>query len=235
MTAQPSTYNQSFEKVPLFKTQELAKKLKTNNQRHTLDFYESPHWFVTDTLNYVEVSGVIGECCTGSGAIASFLRYYPSITNVWTNDIDPSKEADYHVDATESWDLPGADWIITNPPFGGSAAPILVNAYAHAKRGVIMFLRQTFMEPCSDRAEFLAAHPPTLELVFPRFKFRKDRSGKRWQTDNCSICAFVWDKQASNQQKIIRPASSISFFHDTPENAPELEKIIEFIKLTHCV
>ncbi len=82
--------------------------------RHELDFYESPHWFVTDTLRHIEVSGVVGECCVGNGAIASQLQLYPQINKVWTNDINPLVSADYHTDATQTWNFPCADWVISN-------------------------------------------------------------------------------------------------------------------------
>lgn len=53
-----------------------------------------------------------------------------------------------------------------------------------------MLLRVSFLEPCNDRAEFLAAHPPRL-FVLPRISFTGD--GK---TDNVTCAWYVWDKEA---------------------------------------
>ncbi|WP_341528488.1 hypothetical protein WKK05_03850 [Nostoc sp. UHCC 0302] len=69
--------------------------------RHPLNFYESPSWFTTELLRHVKLSGVIGEPCVGHGAmpaaggyaIASSLQAWPDTERIWTNDIDPNKQA----------------------------------------------------------------------------------------------------------------------------------------------
>ncbi|ALF56573.1 hypothetical protein ACX27_27355 [Nostoc piscinale CENA21] len=212
-------------------------------ERHRLDFYESPSWFTTELLRHVPISGVIGEPCVGGGAfgsavaggIASLLRSWPHSTHIWTNDIDPNKQSDYHLDATlaESWALfPNTDWIITNPPYAENAAPIIKNAYQKARVGVVAFLLTSFLEPCSDRADFLKDHPPSLVLTFPRYCFRKDKSGKRWATDNMTISCMVWDKRATTQQLIVRPQSEIIGFYKNPDHAisqQEAEAIVKQI------
>jgi hypothetical protein len=190
--------------------------------RHPLNFYESPSWFTTELLRHVPLSGVIGEPCVGHGAIASLLSVWPYTKQMWTNDIDPHKSADYHLDATlsDSWDsLPECDWICTNPPYSEFAAPIIKNAYQKARIGVAAFLLTSFLEPCDDRADFLQQHPPSLVLILPRFCFRKDKKGKRWATDNITISCFVWDKRTTEQRIIIRPANQIVGFYKTPDKA----------------
>ncbi|MEH1899349.1 MAG: hypothetical protein V7K94_29425 [Nostoc sp.] len=190
--------------------------------RHPLNFYESPSWFTTELLRHVKLSGVIGEPCVGHGAIASLLSVWPYTKQMWTNDIDPHKSADYHLDATlsDSWDsLPECDWICTNPPYSEFAAPIIKNAYQKARIGVAAFLLTSFLEPCDDRADFLQQHPPSLVLILPRFCFRKDKKGKRWATDNITISCFVWDKRTTQQRIITRPANRIAGFYKTPDKA----------------
>ncbi|MBD2565725.1 MULTISPECIES: hypothetical protein [Nostoc] len=190
--------------------------------RHLLNFYESPSWFTTELLRHVRLSGVIGEPCVGHGAIATLLSVWPYTKQMWTNDIDPHKAADYHLDATlsESWTkFPDCDWICTNPPFSEFAAPIIRNAYQKARVGVAAFLLTSFLEPCDDRANFLQQHPPSLVLILPRFCFRKDKKGKRWATDNITISCFVWDKRTTEQRIIIRPANQIVGFYKTPDKA----------------
>lgn len=194
--------------------------------RHPLNFYESPWWFTTELLRYVQPFGVIGEPCVGHGAIASLLKAYPKTERIWSNDIDPNKTADYHLDATllQSWDeLPSADWIVTNPPYSKFAAPIIKNAYQKASIGVAAFLLTSFLEPCDDRADFLQQHPPSLVLVYPRFCFRKDKEGIRWATDNITISCFIWDKRVTQQQIIVRPANQIIGFYKNPNTATSYE------------
>lgn len=201
--------------------------------RHPLNFYESPSWFTTELLRHVKLSGVIGEPCVGYGAIASLLRIWPNTDSLWTNDIDPNKEADYHLDATlsQSWDsFPECDWICTNPPYSDFAAPIIKNAYHKARVGVAAFLLTSFLEPCDDRADFLQQHPPSLVLIMPRYCFRKDKKGKRWATDNITISCFVWDKHTTQQRIIIRPANRITGFYKTPDKAISKDSVLSIVR-----
>ncbi|MBD2731319.1 hypothetical protein H6G96_34680 [Nostoc sp. FACHB-892] len=200
--------------------------------KHPLNFYESPSWFTTELLRHVRLSGVIGEPCVGHGAIASLLSVWPYTKQMWTNNIDPHKAADYHLDATlsKSWDsLPECDWICTNPPYSEFAALIIKNAYQKARIGVAAFLLTSFLEPCDDRADFLQQHPPSLVLILPRFCFRKDKKGKRWATDNITISCFVWDKRTTEQRIIIRPANQIVGFYKTPDKAISKESAISIV------
>ncbi|MCC5640817.1 hypothetical protein LC593_34335 [Nostoc sp. CHAB 5844] len=195
--------------------------------RHPLNFYESPSWFTTELLRLVKISGTIGEPCVGMRAIASLLQVWPYTKQMWTNDIDPHKAADYHLDATlsESWaKFPECDWICTNPPYAEFAAPIIKNAYHKARVGVAAFLLTSFLEPCDDRADFLMKYLPSLVLVLPRYSFRKDKHGKRWAVDNITISCFVWDKRTTGQRIIVRPKSQIVGFYKNPEQAMEQEQ-----------
>ncbi|WP_341531498.1 hypothetical protein WKK05_35985 (plasmid) [Nostoc sp. UHCC 0302] len=201
--------------------------------RHPLNFYESPSWFTTELLRHVPLSGVIGEPCVGMGAIASLLSAWPDTERIWTNDIDPNKEAHFNLDATlsQSWEkFPESDFIVTNPPYSDLVAPIIKNAYRKARVGVAAFLLTSFLEPCDDRADFLQQHPPSLVIIMPRFCFRKDKKGTRWATDNITISCFVWDKRATEQQIIIRPKSQILGFYKNPEQAITQERAEEIVR-----
>lgn len=205
--------------------------------RHYLDFYESPFWFVTELMRFVPISGQVGECCSGHGAIANILRYYPQIQHVWTNDIDPNKDADHHLDASTpiSWQvLPEADWIITNPPYGNEAPLVVNEAYKHAKCGIVMFLRLNFLEPCRNRIDFLVNSSPSRIISLPRYCFRRGSSTGKWQTDSVSIAAFCWEKshQVGDTAIMFRDESTIKGFHRTPDQAPPLKEIVEIIAET---
>lgn len=202
--------------------------------RHPLNFYESPIWFTTELLRHVELSGVIGEPCVGHGAIASLLSVWPHTESIWTNDIDPNKQAHFHYDATDSqsWnEFPECDWICTNPPYAEFAAPIIKHAWLKARVGVAAFLLTSFLEPCDDRADFLQQYPPSLVLILPRFCFRKDKRGTRWATDNITISCFVWDKRATAQRIIVRPKSQIIGFYKNPEQAISQEKAESIVRV----
>lgn len=197
------------------------------NGRHEHDFYETPPWLTLLALANVPLSGKILEPCVGHKAITSILRV--AGLEVATNDIDPAKPADFHLDATlpESWaDFPAADWVITNPPYADMSAPIVQNAYAHATKGIVMVLRQNWAEACEDRREFLAAHPPTTLISVPRYCYRKGKN-ENWSTDQCPTWIYVWDKSSTSglTKMITLWDDLIPLFHRTPDGIPSDEAI----------
>lgn len=211
----------------------VPKTSKPIMKRHDFDRYDSPHWFVTHLPNYVKLEGIVGEPCKGSGNISKLLGYIKHVNHVWTNDIDPSVVSDYHLDAAnpKSWErLPYTDWIITNPPFN-AALPILKNSLNHARLGVVFFLRLSFVEPTEERGQWLFENPRNLDLIYPRFKFRKDKNGKQWQTDSVPMMAMVWYKYPMPRLgSLTIPQSHILGFHDNPENAPSFERQVEILQ-----
>jgi predicted XRE-type DNA-binding protein len=213
--------------------------------RHYLDFYETPAWMTIAALSHIRIEGIVGECCVGGGAISSILNRIDAIDEVWTNDIDPKKDAYYHLDATDSasWEqLPNADWIFTNPPYAKEASPIVQNAYAKARIGIIMLLRQSWDEVCDDRASFLDRHPPTLQISLPRYCFRRGKDGT-WTTDSSPVWVFAWDKriQSRETRKLYLAPEQLPLFHRHPECAPppgEVDTAIDHLnaggKFTTC-
>lgn len=211
--------------------------------RHELDRYDSPHWLLTHTLRYVNVQGTVFDPCVGGGLHASLLKESPHIDKVITNDVSPLVEADFHLDATNNiiWNKHRYvtnqctfDWVITNPPFK-CAYEIATRALEYANLGVILFLRHSFDEPTNDRAIWLNRHPTNLRLVYPRFKWRKDKHGRIWQTDSTTVDAYIWFKHKSpvNAQYGILtiPREHIDGFHDNPDNAPSREEMSYWLKL----
>jgi len=196
-------------------------------------YHCSPQWFVTDAMQFIPVSGVVGEPCAGNGVISEVLKLYDRVTNVWTNDLDPSwDDADYHLDATEeeSWKMfPAADWIVTNPPYSGLDFLILEKANRYARRGVLMFLRHSFTEPCQNRANWLDENPQSHELVYPRYRFKENKYG-RLGNDSATVTAYAWDKKAVSQLCRSRPAKKIAGFHSSPKNAPDWETVKEIVE-----
>jgi Telomere resolvase len=213
-------------------------KLKSDPEvrtsRHELDFYETPPWMVLPILQHVPLSGTIGECCVGHRAIADLLAI--AKFKIWTNDLDPGKAADFHLDATkpESWEtMPDADWIVTNPPYAEAASPIVQLAYEKAKKGIVMLLRQSWDEVCDDRIEFLKTHPPTTRISLPRYCFRKGKNGN-WATDSSPVLIWVWEKSDCSglTEQIYLGQNDLPLFHRTPEGLPSSDLVRSEIEKT---
>jgi hypothetical protein len=176
--------------------------------RRANDFYPTPEWATLELLKHVSIRGTVFECCVGDGAIARPLATDRSF--VYTGDIDPQWNPQVLGDANdrEFWesasrlieadmDIPGIDWIVTNPPFN-EASTIVPIAYNRAEKGIAMLLRLSFLEPVEARGAWLTEHPPTCLIILPRISFTGD--GK---TDSVTCAWMVWDKAATQQRIIV--------------------------------
>lgn len=204
-----------------------------NRLRHKLDFYETPPWMCLLIIKYIQLTGTIGEICSGHGAMSSILEM--AGYEVWTNDIDVEKPADFHIDATKPllWTgLPACDWIVTNPPYGKLAAPIVQNALNHARKGIAMLLPENFQQGCEDRLEFFREHPPTAIYDLPRYCFRRGGDGK-WSTDSKPIKIFVWKKSINHgfTKMYWFAHNEIALFNRNPDTIPELDRIKAAVSL----
>ncbi len=153
--------------------------------RRQFDFYETPPWQTRALLRRSQISGVVLECCVGDRSLAKVLTN----CDVVTNDIDPQRPAEFHLDASlpESWEaFPKVDWVVTNPPFN-CALPILQLAHRHARFGVVMLLRLSFLEPTKQRAPWLCEHPPARQIILPRWSYKQNGS-----TDSVTTAWYVW-------------------------------------------
>lgn len=157
--------------------------------RRAFDFYPTPSWATKTLLDHVpEVrASRILEPCVGAGDMSAVL--WASGCTVLTNDVDRTRQADTYLDARqrESWRaFQIVEWIVSNPAFA-FAPKIIPLAFEHATRGVAMFLRLSYLEPCDGRGEWLAEHPPTRQIVLPRVSFTGDGN-----TDSVTCAWFVW-------------------------------------------
>ncbi|MFM6728271.1 MAG: hypothetical protein ACKPJF_28250 [Dolichospermum sp.] len=202
-------------------------------KRHDFDRYDSPHWFLTHLPNYVELKGIVGEPCKGSGNLSNLLPYFDQVSHCWTNDLDPNVDADFNLDAADpkSCDnFPETDWILTKPRFN-AAFPIIQISLHHARLGVVFFLRLSFVEPTLERGQWLFENQCYRSLIYPIGKFRRGIDGKSWQTDAMPMRAAVWRKDTSETRgSITIPQSHILGFHDNPENAPSFEQQVEILQ-----
>ena len=161
--------------------------------RRQHDFYETPAWQVRALTKRLAVrSGTVFECCSGDKSLCNALnlssvRYMG--TQLFTNDIDPRRIADTRLDATlaDSWaKFPACDWVVTNPQYN-QAFEILVNARQHAKDGVALLLRLSFLEPTEKRGGWLAENPPRRLLVLPRYSYTANG-----RSDSVTTAWMIW-------------------------------------------
>ena len=161
-------------------------------------------------LDNIDIYGNVFEPCAGNRDISRALEehIYSGVhadrSAIFSSDLTDESEAlypgdpdDFPKDATtkefwEAYKASGFDWTVTNPPFN-LAPRIIPLAYEYSNRGIAMLLRLTYLEPCGNRAQWLAENADQLRCVIPvnpRPKFRGDSKG----TDSCTVAWFVWDK-----------------------------------------
>jgi hypothetical protein len=171
---------------------ETAKRLRKEKQaqRKPRDAYASAGGFVRPLLPVLGHGCLdILECCAGNGDLVA-----PLVTAghcVVTADIDPAAPVDHHLDMrlAESWaSMPPVDWVVSNLPFN-VAIDILPKAVEHARVGVAVILRLTFLEPVEARAAWLAAHPLTKQIVLPRYSFTGDGN-----VDSVTCAWMIYEK-----------------------------------------
>lgn len=79
----------------------------------------------------------------------------------------------------------------TNPPFVDTFE-IAQLALEYSRFGVVLLQRCTWVEPTEARDEWLASHPPSAQIVMPRWNFRSvDGKGGN---DSAPFSWFVWNQ-----------------------------------------
>lgn len=170
-------------------TFEFVKNLE--EKRREFEYYPTHNPGVTiELLKRVEISGVVLEPCVGNKDIA---KYLPG--KVITNDIDTDWEADYHEDASDMFSLcytrNEIDWCVSNPP-NSLARQIAECCFLHAKVGVAILTRLSFLEPTDDRRKWLSRSADHLRYIMPlnpRPSYTANGS-----TDSVTSCWFIWLK-----------------------------------------
>jgi hypothetical protein len=175
--------------------------------RRARDFYQTAPWQVDALVDHLpEISGSVWCPCVGDGSLLRrLLERRPDLGPVVTNDLDPTRTADYHLDATrlETWQRMTAahgrpDWIIDNPPFT-VAIDIAVHAFEYARLGLVLMTRVSFPEGThgrrsrrpqpTPRGPWLSTHPRQQQIVLERYSFTGDGS-----SDSATTEWLVWSK-----------------------------------------
>lgn len=179
---------------------------RKSSRRRERDAYYTPDWATATLIERApEVRGgqLLDPCC-GDGRMARAVMDTGRFGGVVLNDIAqpadlatwppafadcvPSRIDGVGQDACDP-DLydPAPCWVVTNPPWNGSGR-IAWTALQHARVGVALLLRITWLEPCEGR-EWLKRLPPTRMIVLPRISY--DGSG---QTDSATSAWFIWTR-----------------------------------------
>jgi hypothetical protein len=165
--------------------------------RRAFDAYETAPFQVNALTTFLpELWGSVWCPCVGDGSLMRQLQLNRADLGPFiTNDLDPSKTADVHGDATraDTWDLmreaaggKRPDWVIENPPFDVEDV-ILQHAWRVAKVGVVFMARVSFAEPTRKRGPWLAEHPYDKRITLERHSFTANG-----RSDNVTTDWLVW-------------------------------------------
>lgn len=166
--------------------------------RREHDFYETAPWQVDALVDYLpELSSGLVLCpCVGDGSLMRQLERRRPMLSFVTNDIDPQREADFHLDATHaaSWQticlaIGGRpDWVVENFPFNLEYR-MLPYAVQTARAGVVAMARVSYAEPTKDRGPWLAENPYQKRITLERHSFTGNGS-----TDSATTDWLVWSR-----------------------------------------
>ena len=163
----------------------------------SLDDYPTPRWAVRALCEKVlwkspnQLNYDCWEPACGRGHMAETLKEY--FEKVYTTDVH-----DYGYGGVEDflWERnPGTKvaWIVTNPPFR-LAEKFIQQAHRHARRGVAMLVRTSFLESVGRYNNIFKVNPPTEVAQFvERVPMVKGRYDPKAVTAT-SYCWMIWDK-----------------------------------------
>lgn len=176
----------------------------TRTVRRPHDFYPTTaEWPIPTLLANWDIPRdcVTFECCDGQGNLSNELEKQGFI-DILRGDITNTSS---YFDATseDQWHNVQPVFTITNPPFN-LAHRIVPLAYEYSQAGIAILLRLSYLEPCINRAEWLAEHPISKLIIMPRISFTGDGD-----TDKVTTAWFVWDKRSDKQEIIVVPKSEI--------------------------
>jgi hypothetical protein len=173
--------------------------------RRILDSYQTERQAAQVLVDNVKIRGVVFEPCAGECNIIKILEHVTEITRIYSNDLDAQYHTTFNTDASLPLSLcwnevvtGRPDWIVTNPPFS-KAHEILKIAIDVANEGIAFLLRLSYLEPTSNRGDWLQEHADQMTRIIPlnpRPRFRRQeinpKTGKHYGTDSVTVAWFVW-------------------------------------------
>lgn len=195
---------------------------RPRRKHNPLEFFETPPGFTRFLDHNLHIDGRVYCPTVGEGAVVRALNENPDGARTFvTNDLDPARPADSHLDATspEAWWFgealasigrgPHPDWVVDNPPFS-AAHDILFNALPVVRVGIALHLRVSFPEPTFEREALLGAHPPDAMFVLPRYSFSVSPTTGKRSTDAVTTAWYVWLSETERRRQV-REASDYPF------------------------
>jgi hypothetical protein len=173
----------------------------------SLDYFPTPPWATRALLEKVIVPKVVPglekepfiscwEPACGEGHMAEVLREY--FKTVVASDIHGYGYGNAPYDFL-TYDGPGADWIITNPPFGKKTEQFVLRAIELAQVGVAMFVRLQWLESVGRYENIFLNHPPTLIAFFSE---RVPLCKGAWKPENSTATAYIWLLWIKNAKRL---------------------------------
>jgi ParB/RepB/Spo0J family partition protein len=162
----------------------------------SLDYFPTPPWATRALIEKVlrqtgrrgEISNQSAwEPACGEGHIAEVLSEY--FGKVYATDIFEYGYGAGHSDFLDDNTDIGADWIITNPPFGDKTEGFVLKALNRAQVGVAMFVRLQWLESGGRYEAIFRDHPPTVIAFFAE---RVPLVKGRWDPEASTATAYIW-------------------------------------------
>lgn len=176
------------------------------------DLFPTPPWATRALVQWLGQQGVpvcahsVWEPASGLGHMSRALEeFFASVKSSDAIDYGIGHETIDFVDqeSIPEWLWPSADWIITNPPFK-LAEEFCHNAIRHAKVGVAMLVRTTFLEGVKRHRDLFSVTPPSYVLQFtervPMHRGRLEANG----STATAYCWVVWIKGDDSRDTRLR-------------------------------
>jgi hypothetical protein len=163
----------------------------------SLDYFPTPPWATRALCEAIEQHArkdlsacVAWEPACGEGHMARPLAEYFGVVRASdVHDYGFGRVLDF-LFALDRQDV-RCDWIITNPPFV-AAKDFALTALAHAREGVALLVRSSWLEGVGRHEDLFSPMPPSLILQFservPMVKGRLDRAA----SSATAYCWVVW-------------------------------------------
>ena len=173
----------------------------------SLDDFPTPPWAVRalcEKILWMSANQKAWDCwepACNRGYMSNALKEY--FEKVYSTDVH-----DYGYGSVQDFLAPTATgarvaWIITNPPFR-LADQFIEQAHRHARRGVAMLVRTSFLEGVNRYNKIYNVRPPdTVAQFSERVPMVKGRYDPKASTAT-SYCWLIWDKlNPSNKTELV--------------------------------
>jgi len=182
-------------------------------ERHENDYYPTPTASTIALLDYIKENNLynfdgcsVAEPAAGGGHITNVLKSLDNV-NILSSDLydygNPEIVSGIDFIDTNFYDDKDVDWIITNPPYDSKLLmPFIHKALRVSNKGVMMFLKLTFLESTS-RMEFFKTNKMLKHvLVFSNRQPMYKNGEVKYKSSAIAYAWYIWDKDYVGQPQI---------------------------------